>query len=272
MSFSLRRSSPSCCVTLSTPWSSSPSSSSTGRSGSSRKGERKSRSRPFARCSPRESSVLRDGRRLTVPAESLVVGDVVLTEAGDRIPADLRLLRATSLKIEEAVLTGEAAAADKSVDPVAPDAALGDRASMAYSGTHGRERARRGAGGRDRRRDRAWPHQRHGRRRRNADHAAPASDERFRPAPDDRHSGARRLRLRLCFHGARLRNRACVHGRGRGRRIRDSRRPARGDDDHARHRRQADGGSQRHHSQPSCGRDAWERCRRSARTRLARSP
>ncbi len=83
----------------------------------------------------RESSVLRDGRRLTVPAESLVVGDVVLTEAGDRIPADLRLLRATSLRIEEAVLTGEAAAADKSIDPVAPDAALGDRASMAYSGT-----------------------------------------------------------------------------------------------------------------------------------------
>jgi magnesium-transporting ATPase (P-type) len=83
----------------------------------------------------RESSVLRDGRRLTVPAESLVVGDVVLTEAGDRIPADLRLLRATSLKIEEAVLTGEAAASDKSTDPVAPEAALGDRASMAYSGT-----------------------------------------------------------------------------------------------------------------------------------------
>jgi magnesium-transporting ATPase (P-type) len=82
-----------------------------------------------------ESSVLRDGRRLTVPAESLVIGDVVLAEAGDRIPADLRLLRATSLKIEEAVLTGEAAASDKSVGPVAPEAALGDRASMAYSGT-----------------------------------------------------------------------------------------------------------------------------------------
>jgi magnesium-transporting ATPase (P-type) len=83
----------------------------------------------------RESSVLRDGRRLTVPAESLVVGDVVLTEAGDRIPADLRLLRATTLKIEEALLTGEAAASNKSTDPVAPEAALGDRASMAYSGT-----------------------------------------------------------------------------------------------------------------------------------------
>ena len=83
----------------------------------------------------REASVLRDGRRLTVPAESLAVGDVVLIEAGDRVPADLRLLRASNLRIEEAALTGELAPADKSTDPVAPEAALGDRASMAYSGT-----------------------------------------------------------------------------------------------------------------------------------------
>jgi magnesium-transporting ATPase (P-type) len=82
-----------------------------------------------------EASVLRDGRRLTIPVESLVAGDVVLIEAGDRIPADLRLLRATNLRIEEAVLTGESAPADKSSDPVAPDAPLGDRASIAYSGT-----------------------------------------------------------------------------------------------------------------------------------------
>ena len=83
----------------------------------------------------RETSVLRDGRRLTVPVESLVVGDVVLTEAGDRIPADLRLIRASSLRIEEAVLTGESAPADKATEPVAADAPLGDRASIAYSGT-----------------------------------------------------------------------------------------------------------------------------------------
>ena len=83
----------------------------------------------------RETSVMRDGRRLTVPVESLVVGDVVLTEAGDRIPADLRLIRASSLRIEEAVLTGESAPADKATEPVAADAPLGDRASIAYSGT-----------------------------------------------------------------------------------------------------------------------------------------
>ena len=79
----------------------------------------------------------------------------------------------------------------------------------------GRERPRRGSRGRDWRRDRAWTRQRHGRGRRDADHAAPASDERFRPASDDCHSRARRLRLHLRLHGARLRNRACVHGRGR---------------------------------------------------------
>ena len=83
----------------------------------------------------RETSVLRDGRRLTVPVESLVAGDVALIEAGDRIPADLRLLRATNLRIEEAVLTGESAPADKTTDPVASGAPLGDRTSIAYSGT-----------------------------------------------------------------------------------------------------------------------------------------
>jgi calcium-translocating P-type ATPase len=81
------------------------------------------------------ASVLRGGRRLTVPADAVVPGDIVLIEAGDRVPADLRLVRASSLKIEEAVLTGESVAVDKSVDPVAEAAPLGDRRSMAFSGT-----------------------------------------------------------------------------------------------------------------------------------------
>ena len=62
-------------------------------------------------------------------------GDIVLVAAGDRVPADLRLIRARNLKIEEAVLTGESIAADKAVAPVAADAPLGDRRSMAFSGT-----------------------------------------------------------------------------------------------------------------------------------------
>ncbi len=81
------------------------------------------------------ANVLRDGLRTSVPAEELVTGDCVLLEAGDRVPADVRLLRASSLKLDEAMLTGESVAVDKSVDPVAADAALGDRFSMAYSGT-----------------------------------------------------------------------------------------------------------------------------------------
>lgn len=79
--------------------------------------------------------VRRDGRRRTVPAEELVPGDIVVLQAGDRVPADLRLLHAHNLRIDEAMLTGESVAADKQVDAVAEDVDLGDRASMAFSGT-----------------------------------------------------------------------------------------------------------------------------------------
>jgi magnesium-transporting ATPase (P-type) len=82
-----------------------------------------------------KATVLRDGHRLTIAAEQLVPGDMVLIEAGDRVPADLRLIRARNLRIEEAILTGESVAAEKAVAAVAADAPLGDRASMAYSGT-----------------------------------------------------------------------------------------------------------------------------------------
>jgi len=81
------------------------------------------------------TSVLREGRRVTVEAEELVPGDVVLLEPGDRVPADLRLLRVRSLQIQEAVLTGESVPVQKSLEPVAEDAPMGDRASVAFSGT-----------------------------------------------------------------------------------------------------------------------------------------
>ncbi|MBK1622964.1 cation-transporting P-type ATPase [Afifella marina] len=81
------------------------------------------------------ASVLRDGRRLTVPVEELVPGDVVLLEAGDRVPADLRLFRARGLRIEEAAFTGESVPADKALGEVAADAPIGDRISMAFFGT-----------------------------------------------------------------------------------------------------------------------------------------
>ena len=82
-----------------------------------------------------QASVVRDGRRIGVPAERLVPGDLCLVEAGDRVPADLRLVRANALQIDEAMLTGEAVPAEKSVEPAPADAPLGDRAGMAFSGT-----------------------------------------------------------------------------------------------------------------------------------------
>jgi magnesium-transporting ATPase (P-type) len=82
-----------------------------------------------------QSAVLRDGVRISVEAEDLVPGDIVQIEAGDRVPADVRLIKARGLKAEEAVLTGESVPVDKGTDPVAGDAALGDRACMLFSGT-----------------------------------------------------------------------------------------------------------------------------------------
>jgi magnesium-transporting ATPase (P-type) len=81
------------------------------------------------------ANVRRDGRRASIPVADLVPGDVVLLEAGDRVPADMRLLRARGLLIDEAALTGESIAAEKQEEPVAPDAPLGDRLCMAFSGT-----------------------------------------------------------------------------------------------------------------------------------------
>jgi magnesium-transporting ATPase (P-type) len=84
--------------------------------------------------SPR-AHVLREGQRITVPVADLIPGDVVLLEAGDRVPADLRLLRARGLLVDEALLTGESVAAQKQEHPAPRDAPLGDRHSMAFSGT-----------------------------------------------------------------------------------------------------------------------------------------
>jgi magnesium-transporting ATPase (P-type) len=70
-----------------------------------------------------------------VDGVALVPGDVVLMEAGDKAPADLRILEARGLAAQEAILTGESVPVEKSVEPVAIDAPLGDRRSMLWSGT-----------------------------------------------------------------------------------------------------------------------------------------
>ncbi len=82
-----------------------------------------------------KSSVVRDGERRSIGSASLVPGDIVLLEAGERVPADLRLIDIAGLRIEEAILTGESVPVDKSVKPVAPEAPIGDRFCMAFSGT-----------------------------------------------------------------------------------------------------------------------------------------
>ena len=79
--------------------------------------------------------VLRDGERVMVPVETLVPGDLLLLEAGDRIPADARLLRGRGLRVDEALLTGESVPVEKLAEPVADATDLGERTSMLYSGT-----------------------------------------------------------------------------------------------------------------------------------------
>ena len=83
-----------------------------------------------------EAQVLRDGRRVSVPARELVPGDIVFLETGNFVPADVRLLEAVNLKIEEAALTGESVPVEKNAVAVMDsDASLGDRRNTAFSGT-----------------------------------------------------------------------------------------------------------------------------------------
>ena len=86
------------------------------------------------------SKVIRDGKLTTVRSEDLVVGDVVVLEAGDAVPADGRLLESASLKIEEAALTGESVPVTKFIDIInlregGKDVPLGDRKNMVYMGS-----------------------------------------------------------------------------------------------------------------------------------------
>jgi potassium/sodium efflux P-type ATPase len=79
--------------------------------------------------------VLRDGRQHDIDAADLVPGDIVLLASGDSIPADVRLLQARNLRVDESALTGESVPVDKETGPVAADASIGDRLCMGYAGT-----------------------------------------------------------------------------------------------------------------------------------------
>ena len=88
-----------------------------------------------------EAKVLRDGSVIPVPSSEVTVGDIVMLDAGDYIPADGRLLESASLKVDESALTGESLGVEKMTDAIAGEVPLGDRTNMVYSGsfvTYGR--------------------------------------------------------------------------------------------------------------------------------------
>lgn len=86
------------------------------------------------------SKVIRDGKLTDIKSEDLVIGDVVVLEAGDSVPADCRIISSASMKIEEAALTGESVPVNKQVDEIDPlgsdDVPLGDRKNMCYMGSN----------------------------------------------------------------------------------------------------------------------------------------
>jgi len=86
-----------------------------------------------------QTKVIRDGKQISVSSEDLVVGDIIVLEAGDAVPADARIIECASMKIEEAALTGESVPVDKKVETLTAgengDVALGDRKNMVFMGS-----------------------------------------------------------------------------------------------------------------------------------------
>lgn len=80
-------------------------------------------------------TVIREGKRQTVAAESLVPGDLVVLQAGDKVAADMRLIQVRDLKIDESALTGESVASEKETAALPENSVLGDRSNMAFSST-----------------------------------------------------------------------------------------------------------------------------------------
>ncbi len=131
------------------------------------------------------AGVRRDGQLSEVPAEELVPGDIVGFEAGDKVPADGRILVSATLEIEEAGLTGESTPVAKDIDPVSgTDVPLGDRVDMAYMNSQVTRGTRRD--GRDGHRDvdRGRSHLRDAQRSRSGEDAA---HQAARPVDRDHH-------------------------------------------------------------------------------------
>lgn len=82
-----------------------------------------------------EAVVKRNGEKKTADAENLVPGDILMLKSGDKVPADIRLIKVNNFQVEESPLTGESTAVDKKTEPVDKEAIIGDQTSMAFSGT-----------------------------------------------------------------------------------------------------------------------------------------
>jgi len=80
--------------------------------------------------------VLRDGKKIVLADKDLVVGDIIFVQEGQRIPADARIINATNLQVDEAILTGEAHPATKQSNPLPNHVPIGDRTNMLYKGTY----------------------------------------------------------------------------------------------------------------------------------------
>ena len=79
--------------------------------------------------------VVRDGERMLVDSQDLVIGDIVLLDSGDKIPADLRVVKAESLVVDESILTGESEGVEKTSHAIDERLSVSDRKNMAYAGT-----------------------------------------------------------------------------------------------------------------------------------------
>ena len=148
-----------------------------------------------------EATVVRDGERQRIAAHEIVPGDIVLIEAGDKIPADARIIESANLRTDEAPLTGESMPVAKETQAIDADVGLGDRRNMLFASTvatYGRGRAVVVA---HRHGDRGRPHRRPARSRREGADAAAAGTRPHRQAPQHHH--ARHLRRRVRDRAAR---------------------------------------------------------------------